>query len=95
MTTAQSAILWSKYMNPEFIQIGLLSAAGCILLIKTILFLRIEDRKNALSWIHFNLHEIYTSPGREIQTAKKRQNTLTNITFLLCLASLFFYFLTK
>lgn len=82
-------------MNSELLEIGLLSAAGCILLVKTILFLQIEDRKNALSWIHFNLHEIYTSPGRKIQTAKKRQNTLTNIMVLLCIASLFFYLLTK
>ena len=82
-------------MNAEFIVMGLLYVAGFILLVKTFLFLQIEDRKNVLSWVHFNMHEIYTSPGRKIQTAKKRQNTLTSIMVMLSLASLLFYLLTK
>ena len=60
-------------------------------LVKTFLFFRIADSKPFLSWFRFSMHEIYKSPGRRTQKAKKDQNKFTFIILTAAIIGFIFY----
>jgi len=84
-------------MNISFplIEIIIICILGFLCAVKTFLFFGIADNKSFLSWFHFSIHEIYNSPGRRIQTAKKNQNRFTRVITALLFLVLAIYLLNK
>lgn len=74
----------------EVIIIGVLILLG---IVKTFLFFKIADHKNFSSWFRFSIYEIYNSPGRRIEKAKKYQNNFSLAIFCLILFALIIYLL--
>jgi hypothetical protein len=78
-------------INASPIEISIAGILISLFAVKTFLFFGIADRKNFLSWFHFSIQEIYNSPGRRIQKAKKNQNRFTSaiICFLFFAAGIY------
>lgn len=80
-------------MHISLTALSIILILSSLCLIKTFLFFRIADRKPFLSWFRFSMHEIYKSPGRRTQKAKKDQNKFTYLIITAAVIGFIFYLL--
>jgi hypothetical protein len=78
-------------MNISPTALYILLVISFLCLVKTFLFLRIADSKTFLSWFRFNMDQIYNSPGKRTQKAKKDQNRFTLIIVTVGIIGFIFY----
>ena len=78
-------------MNVSPIALSIILVISFLCLVKTFLFIRIADDKTFLSWFRFSMNEIYKSPGKRTQKAKKDQNRFTVIIIAASIIGFIFY----
>jgi hypothetical protein len=78
-------------MNVSPIALSIILVISFLCLVKTFLFISIADDKTFLSWFRFSMNEIYKSPGKRTQKAKKDQNRFTIIIIAASIIGFIFY----